>query len=609
MTTTLPTRADIAVEHTWDLTPVYADIPAWEADFAAVGPLAEELVGYKGRLGADAGTLLAAMRLQDKISRVLGRLAAFSMLRRDEDTTDATYQALADRAEQLGTRTAAAASFVRPELLALPDGTIEGFMAAEPGLRLYSHVFDDLLREKPHVLTSAEESLLAAAGEIASGSGTAYSMLNNADLTFGTVTEADGTEVALTLGRYLRFMRSPHRPLRAEAYEKLHAVYSAHRNTCAALFSANVKSDIFYARARKYPSALEAALYGDNIPPAVYTNLIEAVHEKLPLLHRYLDIRRRALGLEVLEMYDLHVPLASDAESRIPYGEATGTVLAALEPLGPEYVDAARTGFASRWVDVYETPNKRSGAYSWGMYDTPPYMLLNYQDTLNDVFTLAHELGHSMHSYFTRRTQPFVYGDYTIFVAEVASTLNEALLTNHLLKNSTDPRLRLAVVNSNLDTLRGTLYRQTMFAEFEKLTHEAAESGEALTADKLSAIFFDLNRLYYGPHAGSGDTIGIEWARIPHFYSSFYVYKYATGISAANALAEAIINEGQPAVERYLRFLSRGSSAYSIDLLRDAGVDMTTPAPVSAALGVFERLLDELEGLLAETGALPAGKA
>jgi oligoendopeptidase F len=604
MTSALPKRADVPEQYTWDLTVVYPDNNAWEQDFASLPALLDEFESYQGRLGADAGTLLAAMRLQDRVEQTLYRLAVYSSLRRDEDTTDATYQALADRAQQLITRAGAAASFVRPELLALAEGTIAGFMEQEPDLRLYEHVFDDLLREKPHVLSAAEETLLAEAGEVAAAPRTAYGLLANADMTYGTVTDEDGATVELTQGRYTKFMRSPYRPLREESFNKLHATYTAHRNTCASLFAANVKGDLFYARARKYPSALEAALYGDNIPVSVYTNLITAVHENLPELHRYLRLRRQALGVDQLHMYDLHVPVAPETTSKVPYDEARQTVLAALAPLGAEYGAAAAKGLNSRWVDVYETPNKRSGAYSWGSYDTPPYMLLNYQDTLYDVFTLAHELGHSMHSYFTRQGQPFVYSNYTIFVAEVASTLNEALLTHYLLHNSDDPRVRLTVVNNNLDTIRGTLYRQTMFAEFEKMTHEAAEAGQALTADSLSEMYYALNQQYYGPDVVSDEPIAIEWARIPHFYNSFYVYKYATGIAASSALAQGIIREGAPAVERYLRFLSRGSSAYSIDLLRDAGVDMTAPDPVASALTGFGAIVDELERLLTETGAL-----
>jgi oligoendopeptidase F len=604
MVKTLPTRAEIPTQYTWDLTPVYDTDEAWEHEYATVPPMLEELVAYRDRLGADAHTLLEALTLRETISQRVTRLVVYAFLRRDEDTTNATYQAQADRAQNLGTRVGAAASYFRPELLALPDGTLERFMSDEPGLRLYAHVFDDLLREKPHVLSQLEETLLAQMGEVAAAPGTIYNMLTDADLTFGTLTDEEGEEVELTEGRYQRLMRSPNRSVREAAFNQLLGTYSSFRNTCAASFSANVKTDVFYARARNYPSALDAALHGDNIPVSVYTNLIDAVHDHLPLLHRYLALRKQVLGFDDLHMYDLHVPLVQDATDSFPYDEATRTVLAAIGPLGDDYTANAARGFANRWVDVYETPNKRSGAYSWGAYDTNPFILLNYQETLRDVFTLAHELGHAMHSYYTRHTQPFVYGNYTIFVAEVASTLNEALLTDYLLKHTADPAVRLAVVNNNLDNFRSTLFRQTMFAEFEKVTHEASESGVALTADRLSEIYYDLNQQYHGPAVVSDAPIAIEWARIPHFYRSFYVYKYATGIAAATSLAQQILTEGPPAVARYQRFLSRGSSAYSIDLLRDAGVDMTSPQPVAQALGVFGSLIDEMERLLVEMGRL-----
>ncbi|HUS17877.1 MAG TPA: oligoendopeptidase F [Chloroflexia bacterium] len=609
MNTTLPARSEIAEEHTWDLTPIYATNDAWEQEFAAISPLLDELETYSGRLGSDPATLLAAMALDDQIGERLGRLVVYAFLRRDEDTSNATYQAFADRAQQLATRAAGASSFMRPELLALRDRTLEQFMVDEPGLRLYEHVFNDLLREKPHVLSEAEETLLAGTGELAAAPGTIFNVLNNADLSFGSVTTEEGEEVPLTHGRYYRFVRSPHRPLRAEAFTKMHGAFATHRNTCAAIFGAQVKKNLFYARARKYPSALEAALHGDNIPATVYTNLIDTVHDHLGGLQEYFTLRQRVLGLDRVHMYDIHVPLVAEAETDVPYEEAVQTVLAAMAPLGEEYTAAAAEGFRSRWVDVYETPNKRSGAYSWGTYGTPPYMLLNYQATLDDVFTLGHELGHAMHSYFTRRTQPYVYSSYTIFVAEVASTLNEALLTHYLLEHTSDPQVRLSVINHRVHTIQGTLYRQTMLAEFEKLAHEAAEAGEALTADRLSEIYYGLNQLYYGPAVVSDEQIAIEWARIPHFYSSFYVYKYSTGIAAATALAESIIREGAPAVERYRHFLTRGSSAYSIDLLRDAGVDMTSPAPIAQTLDVFRESVAEMERLLSASGNLAAAPA
>ena len=607
MAKTLPSRAEIPVQFTWDLAPMYATDDVWESDFASVPPMLEELVQYRGRLGTDAPTLLGAMTLNDALGQRVERIVVYALLRRDEDTTNATYQALGDRAEQLAVRAEAAGSFIRPELLALPDGTLDRFMEEEPGLRLYAHVFDDLLREKPHVLSDREETLLAQAGEMAGAPGTIYGMLANADLKFGTMRDENDEEIELTEGRYTRLIRSLDRRVRQTAFTQLLAAYEAHRNTCAASFAANVKKDIFYSRARSYASSLEMALYGTNVPPAVYTNLIDSVHAQLPHLYRYLDLRKRVLGLDELHIYDVQVPLVADAADSFPYGEGTGMVLAAFAPLGSDYAATVQDGLLrGRWVDVYETPNKRSGAYSWGAYDTQPYVLLNYQDTLRDVFTLAHELGHAMHSYHTRHTQPYVYGGYTIFVAEVASTLNERLLTHYLLEHTSDPAVRMAIINNALDDFRGTLFRQTMFAEFEKITHDVAEAGEALTADRLSAISYDLNKLYYGPGVVCDPLIAVEWARIPHFYRSFYVYQYATGISAATALAQQIITQGQPAVDRYLHFLSRGNSAYSIDLLRDAGVDMTSPAPVVAALDYFGTLVTQMEALLTEAGRLPA---
>src|SRR5436190_4496048 len=439
MTTALPTRAEIPAQYTWDMTTVYPADADWESDFASMPTMLDELETCKGRLGSDAGTLLAFMKLSDSINQRMARIAVYALLRRDEDTTDARYQAYADRAQQLSVRASAAASFVRPELLSLPDGAIEGFMDKDEGLQLYRHVFEDMLREKPHVLSQAEETLLAQAGELAIAPGTIFTMLEDADLKFGNITGEEGEEVEMTSGRYFRYIYSPVRRVRQEAFTALHDAYVAQRNTCAATFASNVKADLFYARARKYPSALEAALHPDNVPVEVYTNLISAVHQNLPLLHRYFKLRQRVAGYDELHMWDLHYPLVMEVDRKTPYDEATQMVLDALAPLGEQYAEGVREGYDSRWIDVYETPNKRSGAYSWGSYDTNPFILLNYQDTLRDVFTLAHEMGHTMHSYFTRRNQPFVYGDYTIFVAELASTLHEALQTDYLLKNTDTP--------------------------------------------------------------------------------------------------------------------------------------------------------------------------
>ncbi|HET6261306.1 MAG TPA: oligoendopeptidase F, partial [Chloroflexia bacterium] len=485
-----------------------------------------------------------------------------------------------------------------PELLEVGQEKVEGFMQESEGLKLYAHLFDDLFREKEHMLSGPEEAILAAASDMAGGANQIYDMLTEADLKYGNITDEEGREIELTHGRYLRYIRSADRRVRQDVFHKLLGAYQRYRNTIAASYSTQVKTDIFYARTRKYNSALEAALFKDNIPASVYENLISAVHDKMHLMDRYMALRKRVLGVDELHMYDLHVPLVPEVDASIQYGKAVEMVEEALSPLGEEYSAAAKEGFRSRWTDVYETPNKSSGAYSWGVYGVHPFMLLNYQDTLYDVFTLAHEMGHSMHTYYSFASQPYIYSNYTLFVAEVASTLNEELLGHYLLKNTDDKAVKLAVVNHSLEQFRTTLYRQTMFAEFEKIAHERAEAGESLTADLLSEIHYDLNVRYHGRNVEVDKEIAIEWARIPHFYRSFYVYKYATGISAAVALSQQILNEGQPAVDRYLTFLSSGGSDYSVNLLRDAGVDVASPAPVNQALELFEKRLGEMEELL-----------
>ncbi|HET9493573.1 MAG TPA: oligoendopeptidase F, partial [Chloroflexia bacterium] len=525
-TKTVPSRADVAPEHKWNLEAVFPNDDQWESEFGELAPLLEKMKGFQGRLGESAGVLLDALKLRDDINYRLERLYAYARMRRDEDNTRAHYQALEDRARALWARVEEASSFFNPEVLEVGRERVDEFLAQNDDLKLYAHLLDDLFREAEHMLPAREEALLAAVGEVTAGPSQIFDMLNDADLKFGTVTDDEGEEVELSQGRYLRFVLSQNRDVRRNAFLKFHEAYHSNRNTIAATYSTQVKADIFFARARKYNSALEAALHRDNIPVNVYDNLINAVHERLPLLHRYMDMRRRALGLDELHMWDLHVPLVPEADTTIEYDRATDMVANAVAPLGHRYQDAVKEGFSSRWTDVYETQNKSSGAYSWGVYDVHPFMLLNHQDTLRDVFTLAHEVGHSIHTYNTFATQPYVYANYTLFVAEVASTLNEELLSDYLLNSSDDRAVKLAVVNHSLEQFRTTLYRQTMFAEFEKIAHEKAESGEALTADKLSEIHFDLNKKYHGAGVNVDDEIAIEWARIPHFYRSFYVYKY-----------------------------------------------------------------------------------
>ncbi|HKP51563.1 MAG TPA: oligoendopeptidase F [Chloroflexia bacterium] len=598
-TKTLPARADVDIQYKWNLEGAYAEDKLWDAEHDEVGPMLERVAAMQGKLSESAHTLLEALQLRYEISRRVGRLFSYARMRRDEDNTIAHYQAMDDKSRALYTRAQEATSFFNPEMLAIGREKIDAFLREEEGLKIYTHMFDDLFREQEHMLSEREEALLAGAGEMAAGPTLIFEMLTEADMTYGTVTDEEGQEADLTHGRYLRFMQSPDRRLRSEAFHKFLGTYHKFRNTIATCYSTEVKKSIFYAKARKYGSSLEASLSPDNIPVSVYEGLVGAVNDNLHLLHRYMKLRKRVLQVDELHMYDLYVPLVPDVENVIPYDQATRTVMESLAPMGNTYLAAVQEGFESRWTDVYETPNKSSGAYSWAVYGVHPFMLLNYQDTLNDMFTLAHEMGHSIHTYFSHQTQPYIYSDYTLFVAEVASTLNEALLSHHLLKSTDDKSMRLAIVNYSLEQFRTTLFRQTMFAEFEKLAHERAESGKALTAEALSDIHYGLNVKYHGPDVTVDPEIAIEWARIPHFYRNFYVYKYSTGMAAAIALSKQILDEGEPAVKRYISFLSGGSSNYSIDLLKGAGVDMTAPSTVAQALQVFGERIDEMERLLA----------
>ncbi|HHW61224.1 MAG TPA: oligoendopeptidase F, partial [Syntrophomonadaceae bacterium] len=508
--------------------------------------------------------------------------------------------AMCDRVESLAVQLASCTAFIVPEILSIPEENLQAFMDENSELQVYRHFIDELLRQRPHILSPEEEKLLAMVADVSMASGNIFTMLNNADIKFPAIRDEEGREIELTKGRYGTFMESHDRRVRKDAFEALYSSYGKVINTLGATLNASIKTDIFYARARKYPSAIEASLDQDNVPLAVYDRLIESVHAYLTHMYRYMELRKRLLGLDELHMYDIYVPLVPDYKVNILYEEAKKKVLEALEPLGPEYLSQMKNGLEDGWIDVYENEGKTSGAFSWGTYDTKPYILMNYDNRLDDLFTLAHEMGHSMHSYYSNQQQPYVYSQYSIFVAEVASTVNESLLMDYLLNKSQDRQEKIYLLNHYLEEFRGTIYRQTMFAEFEKIVHEKVERGEALTPDKLNEIYVDLNRLYYGPNVIMDPQIAMEWARIPHFYSAFYVYKYATGFSSATAIKQQIISEGQPAVDRYLRFLGSGSSDYPIELLKRAGVDLTTPEPVEAALNYFGCLLDELEELTAQ---------
>jgi oligoendopeptidase F len=596
----LPKRSELDQEYTWDLTQVFTSDEEWETAFKEVKETLPQVKKYQGKLGESAATLLDALQIKDQLMAKLGKVYVYSHLKKDENNTNSKYVAYNDRSSSLYTEVGSAISFIVPEILSLKESTLQGFLEENKDLQLYSHALAEITRQKDHVLSAAEEAIIAQAGEMAGAPSDIFTMINNADMKFPKITDENGEEKELTHGRYVQFLESKNSRVRKDAFEAMYSSFRKQRNTIASTLNASVKKDIFYAKVRNYSSALETAVDKDNVPVDVYNNLIDTVHEHLHLFHRYVSLRKKVMGVEELHMYDVYVPLVKDTDMEFSYEEGQKLVLESLKPLGEEYTSIVEQGYKSRWIDVYENEGKRSGAYSSGTYGTPPYVLLNYQDTLDNVYTLTHEIGHSLHSFYSRKEQPYVYSGYTIFVAEVASTLNEALLTHHLLQTTTDPKKKMYILNHYLDGFRGTLFRQTMFAEFEKLIHGKVEAGEALTSDLLSEMYYELNLKYFGPDMVVDQDIELEWARIPHFYMNFYVYKYATGFSAAAALSKQIIEEGAPAIERFLAFLKSGSSDYPIEVLKKAGVDMTSPDPIRQALKVFEETLIQLEELFEE---------
>jgi oligoendopeptidase F len=597
-TTGIPHRSDVPVEHTWNLEAIYADSAAWERGYAALEEQTAQLVARQGTLGQSAETLLATLRLRDECFAQLYQLYVYASHLKDSDSTNAASQALEDRANSLGARISAASSFIEPEILAIPDTTVRAWLGQPGDLQVYRHHLEELLRQRAHVRSAEVEAVIAQYSDITRAPRDAFDMLADADLQFPAIVDEAGNTVQLSHARYIRFLRSSDRRVRRDAFKRYYEAFQSIRNTVGVTLAAQVRVHVIEARLRNYVSALEAALSPNDIPVDVYHNLVATVNAGLPRLHRYMQLRKRIMGLDDLHIYDLYAPLLPEVDQHVSYEDARAAVQAAFAPLGPDYAEALGRAFSERWIDVYENVGKRSGAYSGGAYTTAPFILLNYQERLDDMFVLAHELGHSMHSFFTRAAQPFVYGNYTTFVAEVASTLNEALLTRHLLQTSDDEALRKHLIVEQLESVRTTLFRQTMFAEFELAIHQMAEAGEPLTTDTLSSRFLELVGRYHGPEVTLDPEIALEWARIPHFYFNFYVYQYATGLSAALALSRQLLGEGQPAVERYLRFLSSGSSRSPIDLLRDAGVDMATPEPIQAALDTFDSLLDDLERLI-----------
>ncbi|WP_096270279.1 oligoendopeptidase F [Paucisalibacillus globulus] len=591
-------RSEVPVERTWRLEDIFVSDESWEEELNSLKDDIPEINEYQGKVAESADTLFNVLKLQDQLSERLGKLYTYAHMRYDQDTTNSFYQALNAKAENVLTLAQSSMSYLVPEILKMDESTIKQYLEEKEELKHYEHVLNEIVRQRKHVLSESEEALLAEASEALSTGSQTFGMLNNADLKFPSIKNEDGEEVDLTHGRYVGFLESKDRRVREEAFNAMYDTYGQFKNTFASTLGGTVKAHNFDAKVHHYESARQAALDNNNIPEQVYDNLVEAVNERLPLLHRYAKLRKEVLGVDELHMYDMYASLVQDVDMKIPYEKAQEYVLDSLQPLGEEYLDVIKEGFSNRWIDVEENKGKRSGAYSSGAYGTNPYILLNWQDRVNDLFTLTHELGHSAHSYFTRKFQPYRYGNYSIFVAEVASTCNEALLNDHMLKTLDDEKQKLYLLNHFLEGFRGTVFRQTMFAEFEHEIHKRAQDGEALTADYLTNMYYELNKKYFGEDVVSDEAIGLEWARIPHFYYNYYVYQYATGYSAATALANKILSGEEGAVERYLGFLKSGSSDYPIEVLKKAGVDMTSKQPILDALDVFEEKLNEMEQLL-----------
>ncbi|WP_430482093.1 oligoendopeptidase F [Rossellomorea marisflavi] len=594
----LPTRSEVKQELTWRLEDIFPSDEAWEKEFKEIQELSGKAGDFKGTLGNAADELYAAFAFQDEILERMGKVYTYSHMRYDQDTTNSHYQGMDDRAKSLYTKLGSAFAYLVPEVLSIEEERIASFLEEKAELKVYAHALEEINLQRPHILTEKEESLLAQASEVFSSSSNTFGMLNNADLEFPSIKDENGEVTEITHGRFIRFMESSDRAVRKEAFEKVYETYGKFRNTFASTLSGAVKKDNFSAKVRNYDSARHAALSNNNIPEQVYDNLVETVNSNLHLLQRYVKLRKKVLELDEVHMYDLYTPLVKEVKMEVGYDEAQKMILDGLKPLGEEYANVLKEGFENRWVDVVENKGKRSGAYSSGAYGTNPYILMNWQDNVNNLFTLAHEFGHSVHSYYTRSAQPYTYGNYSIFVAEVASTCNEALLNDYLLKTIDDEKKRLYLLNHYLEGFRGTVFRQTMFAEFEHHIHKKAQEGVALTSEYLTKEYYELNKKYFGEEIVIDEEIGLEWARIPHFYYNYYVYQYATGFSAATALSHQILEEGEPAVKRYIEFLKAGSSDYPIEVLKKAGVDMTTSSPVEEACKVFEEKLNEMEALL-----------
>lgn len=596
-TNKIPARADVPEKDKWAIQDLFATDDDWRAALAKAKEFIPRITAFRGRLAESGAALLSFFRLDDEISLAFDALVHYAQRRSDEDTRVAAYQEMVSQVTRFAVEIQSAAAFETPELLAISDEDMNRLYAEAPELELYRLNIDRIRRRREHVLSDKEEAILAAAGEMAASPDDIYSMLNDADLKFPDAVDKDGNKHPVTHGTFIPLMQSYDRVLRKSAFDSLYSVYGQFRNTSAATLSAQLKQLLFFANVRKYPSTLDAALDGNEVPTEIYRNLIDAVHRSFAPMYRYVALRKKLLGVDELHMYDLYVPVVDGVEMKFTFEEAKEIALKALAPLGEDYLNLLREGFANGWIDVYENEGKRSGAYSAGAR-VHPYVLLNFKGTLDDVFTLVHEMGHSIHSYLSNKTQPTAYQDYVIFVAEVASTCNEALLMEYLLSVTTDKKERAYLINHFLEQFRGTLYRQTMFAEFELAANEMTQRGEGTTAEALCAMYEKLNEQYFGPEMNVDEEISLEWARIPHFYYDYYVYQYATGYAAAIALSRRILRKGEAAVKDYLGFLSGGCSADPITLLRGAGVDMASPKPVEDATKLFDEMISEMEKIL-----------
>ena len=591
-------RKDIDIKDTWNLESIYANNELWEEDYAALEKDATEFAKLKGAIEADVSKIPAVLDAYYGLHRRLSKLSVYARMRFDQDTTDSTYQTMSAKIGSLGVKIGAASAFVEPEILSYSKEQLEAAEKENERTAYYGRKIEEMLRGQEHTLDAEKEELLAAAGDMAEAPDDIFSVLMNADMKYPDIVLEDGTHLPLTNSTYISYMESPDRAVREGAFKTLYGQIASLKNTFAAIYRANLKQAKFYAQSRKYSSARAMYLADSNVPESVYDNLLSAVHEALPMMYRYVAVRKKVLGVDKLHMYDVYTPIVAAQNQTYEFEQAKQMVLEALKPMGEDYLSHAREGLENRWIDIYPNKGKKGGAYSWGCYDSQPFILLNYTKNLDSVFTLIHEMGHSIHSYYSRTAQDYAYSDYKIFVAEVASTCNECLLMHDLLEKTTDKEQRKYLLNHYLDSFKGTLFRQTMFAEFEKTAHDYCAQGKPLTAEALSQMYLELNQKYFGPDMEKDEEIAYEWMRIPHFYTPFYVYQYATGYSAAVALSAKILKEGKPAVDAYMNFLKGGESKDPIDLLKMAGVDMTTEKPVADALALFGELVAELEALV-----------